>query len=507
VWRNRRALIAQPGPHGKHVRMQRTRTTAVMASALLTLGGLAAGVLVAWRVLPERRRTRLRRSARVWRLTARRGVHLAMVKVTGRAVGAKRRAEMEERFAVRTAQDVAAELGQMKGALMKIGQLASVIADGLPEEARQALASLQADVPPMAPSLAASVVRDDLGGDPSSVFLEFEPEPVAAASIGQVHRAVTRDGRRVAVKVQYPGGAEAIRADLDNAEMLYSMVSAVAMRGLDAASLVDELRERMGEELDYRLEAANQQTFAQRFAGHPWIRVPDVFAALSGEHVLTSQWCEGRSFADLERADDATRQHAAEVVFRFAQGSIHRYRSFNGDPHPGNYRFADDGGVFFLDFGLVKQWHEPDFSTLMSVLDPVLDRDAGLLVERMETAGFLMPDHGLAPEQVWGCVSAPYEPFLHDTFTFTPSFASDAMRSFVDVTGPNGDVIRSLNLPGSFVVLNRVLWGVSGLLGRLHATNHWRGILDEYRLGAQAATPMGVQEQQWLAGAGDPGTA
>lgn len=489
--------------------MQRTpaaRTAAATLAATAAVGAAAAGVgVVVWNRLPEQRRTRLRRSSRVWRLTARRGVHLAMVKVSGRAVGARRRAELEERFAVRTAQDVAAELGQMKGALMKIGQLASVIADGLPDEARQALASLQADVPPMAPSLAASVVRGDLGAGPDEIFLDFDPEPIAAASIGQVHRAVARDGRRVAVKVQYPGGADAIRADLDNAEMLYSMVGAVAMRGLDAESLVDELRERMGEELDYRKEAANQRVFAQRFAGHPWIRVPGVHPDLSGEHVLTSDWCEGRSFADLEQAADSDRQHAAEVVFRFAQGCVHRYRSFNGDPHPGNYRFAADGQVFFLDFGLVKQWHEPEFSRLMSVLDPVLDRDADLLVERMEQAGFLVPDHGLHPEQVMACVSAPYEPFLHDTFTFTPSFASDAMRSFIDITGPHGSVVRSLNLPGSFVVLNRVLWGVSGLLGRLHATNRWRGILDEYRLGAAPATPMGEQEQAWLAGVGGDG--
>ncbi len=426
-------------------------------------------------------------------------MHFAAVKVSGGAVGERRRAAMEERFAIRTAQDVAAELGQMKGALMKIGQLASVIADGLPDEARAALASLQADVPPMAPSLAAAVVRDDLGADPGDVFLEFDAEPVAAASIGQVHRAVTRDGHRVAVKVQYPGAAEAITADLDNAEMLYAMVSAVALPGLDAASLVDELRARMGEELDYRLEATNQAVFAERFAGHRWIRVPGVLPELSGQHVLTTDWCDGRSFADIESAPDDVRQHVAEVVFRFSQASVLRYRSFNGDPHPGNYRFADDGTVAFLDFGLVKHWPADEFAGLMAVLDPVLDGDPERLCAQMEAAGFLVPNHGLAPEQVWDCVSAPYEPYLHDEFTFTPSFASAAMRAVGDPTGPHRAVTRALSLPGSFVVLNRVLWGMSGLLGRLGATNCWRAILDEYRLDAPAATPMGVDEARWLA--------
>jgi predicted unusual protein kinase regulating ubiquinone biosynthesis (AarF/ABC1/UbiB family) len=475
--------------------MARRKLNGVLAGGAV---GAAAGA-VFWRRLSAARRNRLRRSLRIWRLTLRRGAHLAAVKATGGAFGAERKARLEEQFAIRTAQDVAAELGQMKGALMKIGQLASVIADGLPPEAQQALASLQADVPPMAPSLAASVVAGDLGAPPDEVFLEFNPQPVAAASIGQVHRAVTRSGDDVAVKVQYPGAAEAIRADLDNAEMLYAMVSAVALRGLDAASLVDELRDRMGEELDYRQEATNQALFAERFAGHPWIRIPAVFNEWSAEHVLTTEWFEGRSFAELEAAPEAERQHAAEVVFRFAQASIHRYHSFNGDPHPGNYRFGVDGTVAFLDFGLVKQWPGDEFDHLMAVLDPVLDRDPGELVRRMESVGFLVAGHGLSATQVWDCVSAPYEPFLHDEFTFTPGFAAAAMRAIGDVTGPHKDVIRNLNLPGSFVILNRVLWGVSGLLGKLGATNAWRGILNEYRRDGAPATPMGEQEARWRA--------
>jgi len=445
------------------------------------------------------RRTRVRRSLRIWRLTARRGVHYAVVRVSGGALGDRRRRELEERFAIRTATDVANELGNMKGALMKIGQLASVIAAGLPDEARAALATLQSDVPPMAPSLVDEVVGAELGAAPDDVFLEFDPEPVAAASIGQVHRAVTRQGHRVAVKVQYPGAAEAITADLDNAELLYSLASAVALPGLDPRELVDELRDRMGEELDYRIEAVNQQRFADRFAGHPFIRVPGVVAALSGERVLTTDWVDGVPFADIEAAPDDVRQRTAEVLFRFAQANVLRHRSFNGDPHPGNYRFAPDGSVAFLDFGLVKTWEADEFEGLMAVLDPVLDRDPDQLVERMEAAGFLLAGHGLSPAQVWDSVSAPYEPYLHDEFTFTPSFAADAMRTIADPTGPNKAVLRALRLPRSFVILNRVLWGMGGVLGQLGATNRWRAILDEYRLGAPPATPLGEAEAAWVA--------
>jgi len=441
----------------------------------------------------------VRRSARLWRLTARRAVHLAVVRATGGVVGQRRRAELEERFAIRTATDVAVELGEMKGALMKLGQLASVIVDGLPSDARAALASLQADVPPMAPSLTEEVVTGDLGAPPHEVFLDFDVVPVAAASIGQVHRAVTRDGHRVAVKVQYPGAAEAIESDLANSDWLYGLVSAVAMRGLDASSLVEELRERMGEELDYRLEAANQAGFASRFEGHPWVRVPGVLGALSGPRVLTTDWVDGQSFAEVESAPDDHRQHVAEVVFRFSQSSLHLHRQLNGDPHPGNYRFGDDGTVAFVDFGLVKRWDDDEFDVLMAVLDPVLERDPALLVERMDAAGFLAAGHGLHPEQVWDCVSAPYVPFLESEFTFTPGFASQAMRTVADPTGPHRHVVRNLNLPGSFVVLNRVLWGMSGLLGRLGATNQWRSILDEYRIGSPPATALGRDEQSWRA--------
>lgn len=481
--------------------MPRSRlvSAAVVAGSGASLVAATIGATAIWRRLPESRRTRARRSLRVWRLTARRATHFAVMKATGVAVGERRRQELEDRFAVATAEDIAAELGQMKGVLMKVGQLASVIADGLPDEARAALAQLQADVPPMAPSVAEGVLTADLGAPPDEVFLDFELEPIAAASIGQVHRAVTRDGQRVAVKVQYPGVADAIRADLDNAEMLYGMLSAVALPGLEPAALVEELRARMGEELDYRLEARNQQEFVERYRGHPWIRIPEVRPDLSGEHVLTSDWCDGRGFAEIAGADEATRQHIAEVVFRFAQSSVLRYRSFNGDPHPGNYRFVDDGTVVFLDFGLVKQWPDDEFAGLMAVLRPVLDQDPETLVEYMVDAGFLARDHRLSAEQVWASVSAPYEPYFHEEFTFTPSFAAGAMRTIADPTGPNRAVMRALNLPGSFVIVNRVLWGMGGLLGQLGATNRWRAILEEYLFDAPASTPMGVAEAAWRA--------
>src|SRR5436305_8532168 len=175
----------------------------------------------------------------------------------------------------------------MKGAIMKAGQMLSFIAEGLPPEAQAALATLQADVPPMAPSLAEQVIRDELGADPERLFLDWSPEPVAAASIGQVHRAVMPDGRLVAVKVQYPGVDKAIKSDLDNAELLYGMFASFALKNLDVKALVDELRARMADELDYTLEARHQAEFAARYADHPTAHIPNRAPAPSTRRHLT----------------------------------------------------------------------------------------------------------------------------------------------------------------------------------------------------------------------------
>jgi len=434
----------------------------------------------------------------VWRLTARRGLHWVVTKVRGRAVGARRRAELEEAFAIRTAEDVAAELGEMKGAAMKLGQMVGFVADGLPPAAQAAFAQLQQDVPPMAPSLAEQVVVEELGAPPERLFLDWDPVPVAAASIGQVHRAVLPDGRQVAVKVQYPGVDRAIRNDLDHAERLYGLFSAFTLSGIDAHALVDELRARMADELDYRHEAAAQQAFAERYRGHPFVRIPAVVPERSGRRVLTSEWVDGLTFSELlASGSPEEHQHVGEVLFRFAQGSLHEHRTFNGDPHPGNYRFHPDGTVTFLDFGLVKHVTDEEYDRLVPTIDHVLSSDAPGLVAAMERAGFLHPGHGLDPERVFQTVSAPYRAYLPEEYTFTPEYTRDAMTSLLDVRGPNADVLAALDMPPSFVLLDRVVWGLSSMLGRLRARNRWRGILVEYLHGTPPVTRLGRAEASW----------
>jgi len=473
----------------------------LLAIAALT-GAATAGAAGAVALRDQDRRHRLERQARVYRLTIRRGAHWVLMRVRGRGVSEEERARMEEQFAIRTAEDVAQVLGGMKGAIMKAGQMLSFIAEGLPPEAQAALATLQADVPPMAPSLAEGVVRDELGADPERLFLDWDPVPVAAASIGQVHRAVMPDGRVVAVKVQYPGVDRAIKSDLDNAEFLYGLFAQFALKNLDVTALVDELRARMADELDYRLEAACQTEFAQRYQGHPFIRVPGVVPERSSRRVLTSDWVDGLRWDDfVDTATEAARQQAAEVLLRFAQGSIHHHRVFNGDPHPGNYRFHDDGSITFLDFGLVKRWKPGELEQLTPVLDAILDRDVDGVVATSIAAGFLPAAHGFDPSFVYEYVSGPYEPFLSDRFTYTRAWVAEALQRVVDIQGRYGDLIRTLNMPPSYVILDRVVWGVSALLGRLEATNNWRALLAEYRKGAPPSTELGEQEAAWRAAA------
>ncbi len=444
------------------------------------------------------RRDHLARTARIARLTTRRAFHYAILKVRGVAADDARRAELDEGFAIRTAEDVARELGQMKGVVMKAGQMLSFIIDGLPPEARHVLESLQADVEPMAPSLAASVIEAELGAPPDEVFLDWDPIPAAAASIGQVHKAVTRDGRIVAVKVQYPGLDSTIGSDLDNAQMIYRMVSVVALKSLDVQGLVDELRARMADELDYRLEASCQSEFAERYRGHPFVNVPDVIGEYSTRRVLTSEWVDDMSWEQfLATADESARQRAAEVIFRFVQGAIYRVGVFNGDPHPGNYLFGPDGSVTFIDFGLVKRWAPGEFEGLIPIIDPLFERDAEGVVAQMESSGFLRPGHGLDPESVLDYVSAPYTAYFTDTFTFTEDFTQGVIRGLLEVGGPHAEVMHALTMPPSFVILDRVVWGMSALLGRLGARNRWRAILDEYRRDQPPVTPLGRAEQEW----------
>jgi predicted unusual protein kinase regulating ubiquinone biosynthesis (AarF/ABC1/UbiB family) len=472
-------------------------------ASVASLAALAAALAAATRRArpdhPPPVASKFSRQAKVWKLSARNSARFALSKLRGIGTPAERRAELDQQFAIRTAEDVAAELGQMKGVLMKAGQMISFIFESLPDEAQSALATLQTDGSPMAPSLAANVVRDELGAPPEEVFLDWTDMPAAAASIGQVHRAVTHDGRDVAVKVQYPGVHDAIEHDLDAAEVMYAMFSAMMLKGLDVKSLVDELRHRMREEIDYSIEAENLVSFADVFAGHPWARIPTLVPEATTEKVLSTEWVDGMSFDEfVATAPRDTKQRAGEVMWRFVQFAVNRHGIFNGDPHPGNYKFHHDGSVTFLDFGLVKRWQPNEWESLRPTLDAVIiDRDPEAVVAAMEESGFLRDGHRLDPQLVFDYVSSPYQPYLVDEFRFTRQWMSDTLMRIMDLKGPHAPVIEALNVPASFVILDRVVWGMSAILGKLEAEGPFRAMVLEYVADGEPATDVGAAEAAW----------
>jgi predicted unusual protein kinase regulating ubiquinone biosynthesis (AarF/ABC1/UbiB family) len=296
---------------------------------------LLAAVLAAAATLvrPRRRpgRLRLDRASAALRLAARGGVRYAASAPRLFAAAGEQRQLLREDLALRTAEDVADTLGAMKGVMMKIGQLASYVDDGLSPAVRHTLARLQDSVPPMSPQLAAAAVEEELGVPPERAFARWDPRPIAAASIGQVHRAVTLDGRAVAVKVQYPGIAETIAADLRNVALLRRMLR-IAAPAQDVDALLSELSERIGEELDYRREAANQRLLAGYYDGHPTIRIPGVVSELSTSRLLTSELSTGVRFAEVATWPQHERDLAAETIYRFVFRSLYDVRAFTRPP-------------------------------------------------------------------------------------------------------------------------------------------------------------------------------
>ena len=340
---------------------------------------LAAAVAGAAALVLRRRPGRLRRdrARAAFRLAARGGARYAAGAPRLFAAAGERREQLREDLALQTAEDVAGTLGAMKGVMMKIGQMASYVGDGLSPAVRRTLARLQDSVPPMSPELAAAVVEEELGVPPERAFARWDPRPVAAASIGQVHRAVTLDGRAVAVKVQYPGIAETIAADLRNVALLRRMLR-IAAPAQDAGALISELRDRVGEELDYRREAASQRLMAACYDGHPTIAIPAIIDGLSTRRVITSELSGGARFAGLAAWPQHERDLAAETIYRFVFRSLYQVRAFNGDPHPGNYLFHRGGRVTFLDFGLVRHFTPAELQPLLAMARTIcVEHDPG----------------------------------------------------------------------------------------------------------------------------------
>src|SRR3984893_3884533 len=309
-----------------------------------------------------------------------------------------------------TAKQIVAVLGTMKGAAMKLGQVMSFLDVGLvPEEHRdefqRELAKLRDAAPTVSFKQMSRVIEEDLEEPIAKVFATFDEEPIAAASIGQVYRATLKeDGRDVAVKVQYPGVAGAVRADLQNLDMIMRLLKRMTP-GLDVKAITEEIRERIGEELDYELEAQNQRSLARIFAGHPFIVVPDVVSSMSRERVLVSEFVHGAGFEELKTYPQAQRDRIGEIVFRFFLGCLYRHRQFSGDPHPGNFLLQEDGRVAFLDFGLFKRMESEPVEVELACQRAVVEGDAASLHSLLAPSGLLPHPDGVYPEHLLAFIS------------------------------------------------------------------------------------------------------
>jgi predicted unusual protein kinase regulating ubiquinone biosynthesis (AarF/ABC1/UbiB family) len=464
----------------------------------LSAGTAATAVGVA---LVRRRVGRLRfeRGLTAARLAIRGGLRYAGSAPRLFIAAGENREKLRNDLAMQTADDVTATLGTMKGVMVKLGQMASYVDEGLAPSVRRTLSRLQDSVPPMSPQLAAGVIEAELGQPPERLFARWDPEPIAAASIGQVHRAITKDGLAVAVKVQYPGIAEMMAADLDNVSLLRRMLRVTAP-SQDVDGLIAELRDRVLEELDYRREAANQQTLHEYFAGHPTISVPSIVADLSSRRVVTSELVTGARFADVAGWSQEERNLAGETLYRFVFRSLYEVHAFNGDPHPGNYIFHGNGKITFLDFGMVKHFTDTDLLPLMQMARNLcVEHDPARFRASLEEAGFLVPDAPLSDDQIADHLAVFYQLIREsETVTVTGEYASAVVRRFFDVRSP---VAQYARIPRSYVVLQRINLGLFALLGEMKSTANWRAIAEEIWPFMQAppTTPMGVAELPWLA--------
>lgn len=463
----------------------------------LLLGGAAAAVAVI--VTRPGGRLRLHRGLAALRLAARGGARYASNAPRLFAAAGEHRQRLRNDLALQTAEDVAVTLGAMKGVLMKLGQMASYLDDGLAPEVRRTLSRLQDSVPPMSPELAAQVVAEELGLAPERAFAQWDPDPIAAASIGQVHRAITHDGRAVAVKVQYPGIAETMTADLRNVALLRRMLRITAP-AQDVDALLTELRDRILEELDYQREAGNQQRLADYYRGHPTIHIPAVVSELSARRVLTTELSDGARFSELGGWPQSERDLAAETIYRFVFRSLYEVRTFNGDPHPGNYLFHGGGRVTFLDFGLVKHFTPDELQPLKNLARYLcVENDPEAFRRSLEEAGFLRPQAPLSTDVIVDHLGVFYATIRErGTLTITGDYASAVVRRFFDVRSP---VAGYVSVPRSYVILQRINLGLFALLGELTATADWRGIAEEIWPFVQGppSTPLGEAEAAWRA--------
>lgn len=445
---------------------------------------------------------RIRRTAQVGQALGTEGARYAGTRAANIARSKEGADAALERRHLEAAEKMVKTLGSMKGAALKIGQLASFIdTEFLPPEYRELyqkeLSKLQTEAPPMPWKKVRGVLDSEWDEPVEELFEDFDHDAAAAASIGQVHRAVLPDGRIVAVKVQYPGVADAVAADMQNAGMIMRLAKALAP-GLDAKAAAAELKERVMEELDYELEAQNQRAFARGYRGHPFIHVPDVVTRLSTQRVLVSEWVEGVKFDVVRELPQAERDRYGEIVFRFCFGSIYHLQHFNADAHPGNYLLMDDGKVAFIDFGMTKHLDRDQIDLEIAALQAVFDDDPERLRVGLHDLGFLNDPKKVDAEALMDHVRAIGGWYMEDRdVTIDSERVMEAIAAVSDPRSSFYRLMRRENLPANELMGRRMESGVLAVLGQLHATRNWYRIGREWWFGDEPCTDLGVEEKAY----------
>jgi len=412
--------------------------------------------------------------------------------VAGRVVGGWGRRlvgqnadDVQADISARTAEQLFAVLGQLKGGAMKFGQALSVFEAAVPEELaepyREALTKLQTAAPPMAVKTVHRVLVEQLGTGWARRFAEFNDEPAASASIGQVHRARWHDGREVAVKVQYPGADEALLSDLRQLQRFSRLFQAL-VPGAEVKPLLAELRDRMVEELDYRTEADNERAFAAAFDGDEQVLVPKVVA--SAPKVMVTEWVTGRPLAEIIRdgsVDD--RNEAGRLLAEFHFSSPARVGMLHADPHPGNFMMLPDGRLCVLDFGACARLPDGIPRPLGVMTRLAIEGKSDELLDLLRNEHFVRSGTELDAADVLGYLAPFTEPLVPERFHFTRKWLRKQAWRVGDSRGSDFHTGRSLNLPPQYLLIHRVTAGATGILCQLDAELPARAIVQHWQPG------------------------
>ncbi|MET9490350.1 AarF/ABC1/UbiB kinase family protein [Nocardia sp. NPDC006630] len=446
--------------------------------------------------------SRLARGSKLGAVVAVQAVRKRRTKLSMIGRSAEVRARMADESVLRLAEQLVGVFGEMKGLAMKLGQLLSLLdLELVPprqrEEFQRRLAVLFDHAPSVEFDAMREVIEEDLGAPLRQLFAEFDPEPIAAASIGQVYRATLFDGTEVAVKVQYPGIDLAVRADLRNLGLLRVMLQQVALPGFTLAVL-DELRTNFEKELDYTVEANTQHHVATMYAGHPFITVPQAFPELSSRRVLVTEYSPGIDFDAMRQLPDAERDRIGEIIYRFYVGSLFELAEFCGDPHPGNVLLRADGRVVFLDFGLYKRMAPEHIAFEATCLRAAAEDQYDELFRLMIERGVIDEHSAVTAEECYNYVLSAAEWCLVDEeLPITPELASGAFLHAIDPRITEFDGMRRQNLPPEHLFSRRVDFWTCATLGQLRATANWHHIAREWINGADPITELGLQHRDW----------